>query len=917
MKILERAVYKGPHFYSHTPMIRLQIDLESLEEWPTNYLPSFTERLLEALPGLELHGCCYRQAGGFVQRLHQGTWIGHVIEHVALELQSCAGSETTRGKTRSVHGAPGLYNVLYAYEEPEVGLMAGRLALQLVNALLPNHLQGLTGLDDVLGNMDVADIDTAEPAIHLLTRYLRRVGLGPTTKAIVDEAKRRGIPAVRLDDHSFVQLGTGRAQRRIRASITSCTSQIAADAAGDKHLTKTLLHDAGIPVPRGAVVRQFRDAQSFAQRLGYPLVVKPLDGNHGRGVTVNINDEDGLRSAFEEAKSHSRLVIIEQQLIGKDYRILVVDGVTVAVAERVPAHIIGNGQNSIRCLVDEANCDKRRGEGHETVMTKISIDDHVTRLLAKSGLSPESIPAADQMIYLRDTANMSTGGTAIDRTDDIHPENMIIAERAARAIGLDIAGIDFICPDISKPIRDRSCGIVEVNAGPGFRMHLNPTSGLGRNVARAVVEMLFPQGKAATIPIFAITGTNGKSTTVRMLAHILKAAGLRVGLTTTTGIYVDEHRIVEADASGPWSARLLLRDPTIDVVVLETARGGILREGLAFHECDFGAVTNVQKDHLGLRGIETLDDLAWVKSVVVEAVKPRGVSVLNADDPKVAAMAHRAGGRVCFFTLKSAEELAPEVKTHIERGGLSILRQSRPEGDYLIIHDDGEAVPVMRTAQIPATLGGLADFNVQNAMAAIALAFCHGVDMNTIRSAMCSYTSSFEHNPGRLNVHDGHGFRVILDYAHNPHGLHALGELINKMRPHYGRVIGMINIPGDRRDDDMREMGALATRYFDEIVFREDPARRGRKPGEIVALLTEGALSTGFPRSQIIQILEEDEAATHCLKMARQNDIVVLTPTDVEAMWHQVLAFKPSFPSVHIRSPLARGKTQASQRRRA
>ena len=896
MRVIERGVYRGAHLYSLTPMIRIKLDLGSLEAWPSNRLPGFAERLLAVLPGLHGHGCCFRRPGGFVRRLEEGTWIGHVAEHIALELQSLSGPRVTRGKTRSVRGEEGVYNVMYAYREEELGLLAGRLALQLVESLLPSELQGAKGLDRIYRDQDEPALQQAfdlQAALKALKSVHRRKALGPTTLSLAQEAERRGIPVLRLDDQSLVQLGTGRHQKRIRASITSLTSQIATDAAGDKDLTKSLLSAAGLPVPRGDVVRHAGDAVRAAERIGYPVVVKPLDGNHGRGVSIDLSTPEEVTQAFEEAARHSRRVIVEHCFKGKDHRILVVNGEVVAVAERVPAHVVGDGARSIEALVDEVNRDPRRGEGHENVMTRIKINDHARGILAKAGLSPESVPAPGRVVFLSDTANLSTGGTAVDRTDDIHPENALIARRAARTIGLDVAGIDFIAPDIARSVRETGGGIIEVNAAPGFRMHLQPSEGRPRNVARAVIDMLFPRGVPTRIPVLAITGTNGKSTTSRMIGHILRAHGLNVGLTSTTGIYVNGDRVVEADASGPWSARAVLRDPSVDVAVLETARGGILREGLGFSECDIGLVTNVQPDHLGLKGIDTLEDLGWVKSVVVEAVHRNGTSILNADDPIAAGMRRRAGGRIAYFSLRGDADMPDFLREHIEDGGLAVVREPGAiPGGEIVIHDEGDAIHLMRAAEIPATLDGLAEFNVQNALGAIAMAHAAGVPVKVIRMALSTYSTSFEQNPGRLNVFDGHGFRVILDYAHNPAGLKALGELILKMRPRHRRVIGMINIPGDRRDEDMREMGALAARYFDEIIFREDPARRGRKPGEIVTLLAEGALSAGFPEERITRILDEDEAAKLCLRRAQPGDLVVLTPTDLEAMWRQVLDFR-------------------------
>src|SRR5215211_3198336 len=693
LRVVETGVYRGPHVYGNAPMIRVQLDLGALEAWPTDRLPGFTERLRALLPGLDGHGCCYQEPGGFVRRLREGTWLGHVVEHVAIELQSGAGAAVTRGKTRSVKGRPGVYNVMFAFSDESVGLLAGRLALELVDALLPPELRGISGLDRVCDPPDdTAGRDRLDVALALQTlrRVQRSAALGPTTLSLVREAERRGIPVMRIDEHSLVQLGYGRRQRRIRASITSLTSQIATDAASDKDLTKTLLEDAGLPVPRGAVVRTAEEAVREAERIGYPVVTKPLDGNHGRGVSIGLATADEVRSGFEEAARRSRRVVVERQYVGRDHRILVVDAEVVAVAERVPAHVVGDGVRSIAALIEEENLDPRRGEGHENVMTRIEADDHVLAFLTKAGLALESVPAPGEVVYLRDTANLSTGGTALDRTDDIHPENAMIARRAARAVGLDVAGIDFIAPDIARPVRETGGGIVEVNAAPGFRMHLQPSEGHPRDVARPVIRMLFPPGVPSRIPIFAITGTNGKSTTVRMLTAILQKAGLRVGFTTTSGIHIDDELIVEADASGPKSARTVLRDPTVEAAVLETARGGILREGLGFDECDVGAVLNIAADHLGVKSVHTLEDLAAIKSVVVEAVRSGGCSVLNADDPLTLHMRRHAGGRLALFTLDGGNAMSEIVRRHIARDGLAVVREPGPRGGDVIVYNDGE-----------------------------------------------------------------------------------------------------------------------------------------------------------------------------------------------------------------------------------
>ena len=892
MAVLEKGVYRGPHYFSHTPMIRIMLDLGRLEDWPSNRIPGFVDALVEMLPGLQRHGCSLKKRGGFIERLRDGTWLGHVAEHVAIELQTMAGHRVTRGKTRSVKGKPGVYNVMFAYREDEVGLLAGRIALELVESLLPAELRGIKGLDRVYeigGEFDL------EGRLDALRRRVRRTSYGPTTQSLIDEAKRRGIPVMRLGEGSLVQLGHGRHQQRIRASISGLTSQLAVDAAGDKNFTKKVLGDSGIPVPKGVVVRSVEDAVIEARRLRYPLVTKPLDGNHGRGVTIGIVDEEGLRFGFLEAQREAkggRSVIIEQFFEGNDHRILIVNGKLVAVAERVPAHVVGDGVHTIAQLIEEVNRDPRRGEGHEKVMTRIKIDAHVVEYLARSSLTVESVPEPGQVVYLRTTANLSTGGTAVDRTNEIHFDNAEIARRAAKIIGLDIAGIDFIAPDISKSVRKTGGGVIEINAAPGFRMHLEPSEGAPRDVARPVIDMLFPPGSRARVPIIAITGTNGKSTTGRMVKHVLRHTGCTVGLTSTSGVYVNDVLVSEGDATGPRSARMVLRDPMVDVAVLETARGGLLREGLAFEQADIGTVLNVAPDHLGLKGIETVEDLAEVKSLIIETVRRDGTSVLNADDPLTVKMARRARGRVVWFSMKGGADMPVFLRHHIEDGGMAVVREPGEEGGTLVHYDRGLREGVMKAGDIPATLHGMAGFNIANALATVAICIAHGVPILTIRSALTSFQSSFEQNPGRLNVHDEHGFRVILDYAHNAAGMEALGEVVNGLRHRYKRTLGVLSIPGDRRDEDILGLGRIAGRIFDELYFREDPGNRGRPRGEVMNLLKEGAIEGGVSPERIHLITGEAGATAAALMAARSGDLLVITPTLVNETWQQVTGFK-------------------------
>jgi cyanophycin synthetase len=888
MRVCAVGVYGGPHFFSQLPMIRIQLDLGLLEQFPTSSIPGFPERLENMLPSLVKHGCSYGTAGGFLRRVREGTWLGHVAEHVAIELQNLAGSPVTRGKTRSVKGRPGIYNVMFAYNDEAVGRLAGRLALEAVQALLPEELRGIEDLDMVAADPQCNDLAAR---LATLRELVRSRALGPSTAALVREAERRDIPWRRIDDTSLILLGHGKHQKRIRASCTSQTSEVAAEIASDKDLTKLLLQQAGLPVPSGQITHTAEEAVAAARAIGVPVVTKPLDGNHGRGVNLSLSTPDEIRWGFEQARQHGRLVIVERELHGFDHRFLVVGGKVVAVAERRPAEVTGDGISTIGELVVATNADPRRGDGHESFLTRIEIDECVERWLACRGLTVASVPAAGETISLRQTANISTGGTAIDRTDAAHPENVLIAERAARVVGLDVAGVDLISPDISRPLSETGGGIVEVNAGPGLRMHLQPSVGRPRNVARPILELLYPPGARSRIPILAITGTNGKSTTARMLAHILEAAGLAVGLTSTTGIYVNGRRIVEGDCSGPASARTVLMEPGLDVAVLETARGGILREGLAFSACDVGAVLNISADHLGLRGIETVEDLAAVKSVVVESVRRDGCSVLNADDPHTAAMERHAGGRICYFSMLADMQRPDFLKDHIEAGGLAVVREA---DGAIVVHDCGTQDHVIEEGDIPATFNGWAAFNVQNALAAIAMAYAQGVEVPVIRRAMQGFSTSYEQSPGRLNLYQGHGFTTILDYAHNPHGLRALGGLVQHMRKTHRRTIGMVGIAGDRRDEDIREMGAAAAGIFDEIVFKEDDELRGRPPGEIVRLLQEGALAAGCARARIHLVRPEDKATEACLRMARPGDLVVLTVDHVERAWEQLTSFDAS-----------------------
>ena len=856
--IRSTTVFRGPNVWARMPAILMEIDIGDLEERPTNKIPGFYEHLTELLPGLYEHACSVGKPGGFLQRLREGTWMGHVIEHVALELQNLAGAEVTRGKTRGA-GERGVYNVVYAYAQEDVGIAAGKLAVRLINHIVYDA---------------EPELDFVHELEEQVIRVAERLGYGPSTGAIVSEAVRRGIPVLRLDPRrSLVQLGHGAYQKRVWATVTSATANISVDVAGNKELTNRLLHDVGIPVPRAALVRTADEAVEAARRMGYPVVLKPLDGNHGRGVMINLPGEREVREAFSEARRESRdgMVIVETFIPGKDYRILVVNNQVVAVAERVPAHVLGDGKQTVAALIEQTNQDPRRGVGHEKILTRISVDAQTRDVLAKQELSLEAVPEEGRFVQLKLTGNMSTGGTSIDRTDDIHSDNVEIARQAAMVVGLDVAGIDFIAPDIARSVREQRGAIVEVNAGPGFRMHTHPTEGHPRHVGRAVIDMLFPPGRPSRVPIVAVTGTNGKTTTSRMIAHIMKTAGKKVGMTTTDGIYVDATQIAAGDMSGPTSAQMVLKNPAIDYAVLETARGGILRSGLGFDRCDVAVVTNVSADHLGLKGINTLSELAKVKEVVPQSVLPNGASVLNADNSYTVEMARVARGEIIFFSM---DEENPVIRDHLrERGKAVVLRPTR-HGEMITLIEHRRDTSLLLAEEIPATMEGRIRVNIQNAMAAAAAAFAQDVQLEYIRNALRTFTATFFQTPGRFNLLEIDGRKVLLDYCHNVAGLESMADFVKRMDA--DRTIAMIALPGDRSDADISAFGRLAASTFDEIVIREDANPRGRKRGEVAEMLVAAIAAGGQNGDAVKVVLDEIEAARAAIARANRNDLVIL-----------------------------------------
>jgi cyanophycin synthetase len=850
MKIIEIKVLRGPNLWSvrRTKLIQLKLDLEEMEERPTNTIPGFKERLDKLMPTLYEHRCSEGHAGGFYERVTEGTWMGHVIEHIALELQTLAGMDTGFGRTRGT-GIKGEYYVCFSYIEEDAGVYTAKAAVRIAQALIDDNPYELDG--DIMRLREIRE-DTR---------------LGPSTGCIVEEATRRGIPYIRLNKQSLVQLGYGIHQKRIRATIASTTSNIAVDIACDKEETKNLLGAAEIPVPGGTVIRTLEGLAQAVEKYGYPLVIKPIDGNHGKGNTTNITTWEQAVTAFDAAKEYGRSVIVEKYITGFDFRILVINYKFICAALRTPASVVGDGTNTIQYLVDETNKDSRRGYGHEKVLTQITIDQFTQKMLDEKNYDLNTIPLKDELVILKPTANLSTGGTSTDVTEEVHPTNIFMCERIAKIIGLDICGIDIMANDLRTPVTENGGAILEVNAAPGFRMHIEPSEGLPRNVAEPVVDMLFPKGSEGRIPIIAITGTNGKTTTSRLIAHIAKIAGKKVGYTTSDGVYIQNQLMMKGDCTGPLSSQFVLKDPTVDFAVLECARGGILKNGLAFNHCEVAVVTNVAADHMGLAGINTLEQMAKVKAVVPETVFSHGYAVLNADDDLVYAM---KSNLKCHIALFSMDENNERIKEHSKNGGLSAVF----ENNNITILKGNWKIRVMNVKDIPITFEGKAIHNINNCLSAVLAAYLYrDININDIRSALSSFMPSAAQTPGRLNFFNFKNFTFLADFAHNPHGLKLLCDFVTKLD--YPKKIGVISGTGDRRDEDIRELGEISAKYFDEIIIRCDKNLRGREAEEIITLLQEGIQQTN-PNIPTMVIANENEALEYIYAHPQQGALYTI-----------------------------------------
>ncbi len=847
MKIDKIQALRGPNIWSvqRKKLIQMRLDLEDMEERPTNKIEGFRERIEATFPTMIEHRCSEGCRGGFFSRVDKGTWMGHVIEHIALEIQSLAGMETGFGRTRETK-TPGVYNVVFSYTEENVGMFAAESAVRIAEALIAGT------------EYDV------ESDIQQMREIRERVRLGPSTGSIVEEAVARDIPWIRLGTNSLVQLGYGINQMRFQATITCKTSSIAVDIACNKEQTKKMLDAASIPVASGGICVDEEDLEAVVNKIGYPIVLKPLDGNHGKGASINVKKWEDAVEGLAYAKKYSNRVIVEKFITGYDFRVLIIDNKLVAAAKREPAHVKGDGKHTIQQLIDETNLDPKRGYGHENVLTQIDVDRDTTDLLEKLGYTLETVPKKDEVVYLKSTANLSTGGTSVDVTDRMHPENIFLCERISRVIGLDICGVDIMAENLTQPLKENGGCILEVNAAPGFRMHLAPSEGLPRNVAAPVIDMLYPPGKPSRIPIIAVTGTNGKTTTTRLIAHIVKNNGLKVGFTTSDGIYVQNHMMEKGDTTGPVSAEYILKDPTVEFAVLETARGGILRSGLGFSRCDIGIITNIQEDHLGLSDIHTLDDLARVKATVVRSIKKDGWAILNAEDDQCLKIANELNCNIAYFAM---DENHPRIVQFAKEGKIVAVY----ENGYITIKKGEWKIRVERATHVPLTMGGKAKFMIANVLAATLAAYLQGFKTEDISLSLQTFIPSAAQTPGRMNLFEFNKFKVLIDFAHNPAGYKGVEEYLSSINA--TKKIGIIAGVGDRRDEDIKECATIAARMFDHIIIRQEKYLRGRTEDEIISLILEGIAASGRNVTHEI-ITKEVEAIKHAIDNAEDGSFI-------------------------------------------
>lgn len=875
MQIHSIQSFPGRNIYSHKPVVKMILDLDELHDVESKDIEGFNSKILNAFPGLGKHHCSLGYEGGFADRLKEGTYFGHIIEHIILELQNMTGYEVNFGKTRLLE-APSIYMVIYEFINERCGMECGRTAVDIVSKLVSGR------------NVDINSIKTD------IRRISIENDLGPSTQTVFEEARRRGIPVSRLGDESLLQLGYGKYSRFVEASLTDTTTCITADIAGNKHLTKRLLMDSNIPVPNGDIAYTEYSAVALAREIGYPVVVKPLDCNQGKGVTLGINSEEQIRIAYREALRYSKTVIVEKYIKGRDYRILVVGGKVTAVSERKPPFVVGDGIRTISELIEQENRNPLRGDDHERPLTRIRLDGVVRDYLLKNGMDEKYIPAGGEAVYLRGNGNLSTGGTARDCTELIHPANSAIAVKAAKIIGLDIAGVDMTTEDISTSITGTGGAVIEINAAPGLRMHVYPSEGKSRNVAADILDMIFPSDRPCSIPIVSITGTNGKTTTTRLIAHTLGLSGMKVGMTTTSGVYIGNECVLKGDNTGCMSARMVLSNREIDAAVLETARGGIVRRGLGYDMADVGVITNISDDHLGLDGINSLEELAYVKALVIEAVRPDGNAVLNADDPMTGYLLKRAVSEVILF---SKDPDNPLVQEHI-RKGLCVVYVNR---GMIYKQKQNLCTPVIAVKDIPITFGGMAECNIENSLAAISSLFGLNMNVDVIKAGLQSFVPDIGTNPGRFNIFDMGNFKVMLDYGHNTAGYSSVIGFIRKLGAE--RLVGVIGVPGDRLDRNIYEIGKISAKAFSYVIIKEDGDLRGRQPGEVAGILYNAVVGNGMKKDDVRIINSELKALETAILDAKPGDLIVMFYEELEPALEMVTKFKKELEKDTVMMP--------------
>jgi len=847
VQILEQRFLRGPNVHADSPCLLTVVDLQDLYGKSTKDLPGFNHALLEVLPSLRGERLPAGQPGGFAQRLGEGTYLGRVIEHVTLELQTLAGAPAAFGRTRPVNGHPGQVRVVCAYTCEKLAEPAFDLALDLVGTLARGE------------GFELA------PRLEELRGIAARYAIGTSTASVIAAAQERGVPVQRItDEANLFLLGWGVKQKRLQATTTGDTSFIAVKIASDKQLTKALLKEAGVPVPEGDVVTTVESAQRVARRLNGPVTLKPLDGNQGKGVTVDCNTPDDVARAFEFARQYGRRVIVERHVKGCDYRVLVAGGRVAAASRRRPAHVVGDGIKTIRELVEIENANPARGAGHATILTRLALDEHAADMLSRQGFEFDSVPPSGVLAELRGNANLSTGGTAEDVTDLLPDSTRLLCVRAAAKIGLDVAGIDIVCEDIGQPLAAQRGAVIEVNAAPGIRMHQYPSAGEARDAGEAIVDGLMGASDGR-IPVIALTGTNGKTTTTLLVAHAARMAGRVTGVTTTEGVFIDGKQIVKGDCTGYWSARTVLHAPEVEIAVLETARGGILKRGLAYDRCDVAVVLNIAADHLGLDGVDTVEDLAQVKAVVAQSASK--AVVLNAEDALCVQMARRVkpGAEVLFFSMDAEN---PIMLKHLEDGGRGAYLQ-----DGAVVVADGQMQQaVIKVESMPVAFGGLARFNIANALAAATALMAADFSHLQIAAGLSTFVSNGRTNPLRTNMFDVRGVTVIVDYAHNPAAYAAMADMARGMLP--GQLVGIVTAPGDRRDSDLREVGRVCGARFDELVVYESQSR-GRAVGEAVDLILAGAEDAIGKSDTLHREIEVDKAIRLGLSLCAPGDVLV------------------------------------------